>query len=397
MSTLNDKDRENLTAFLDGELDSKTARALEAKINLDPEARKEVEALKQAWGMLDYLPRAQPSLTFTSRTLERLSKEKMGQVLEAGNIDRQRTFFWLHALSWTAALFIVAGAGMLLGQVLFPRIQNVVEADPLPISNVKLVNAPEWVDDQPKKVRDQYALLPEEAKKGFVAKARLEEHQRRQEWLIAGRFWNKLDKGEPLPARLADFSPDVRLYYNEILRPLLSKEEDGRLEKAQGQWPLYPLILVELADKHPPALRGPKGPKTFAELPAETRKKFLVAKTNAYPPKLVKSEGRWPDFAITLTSFIAAAKKGYALPKDFWPWDHTCLSPPMLDFVDKKLKRALDNDEKLTLINAEGRWPEYPTTIQKLADKHHLTVPWLTLPVRREQWDVYRLPPFEER
>ena len=43
MSTLNDRDRENLTAYLDGELDRKTAQALEAKINLDPEITIEFE------------------------------------------------------------------------------------------------------------------------------------------------------------------------------------------------------------------------------------------------------------------------------------------------------------------------------------------------------------------
>ena len=58
---------------LDGELDEKTAHELETKLNIDPEARAEVDALRQVYGLLDYLPQAEPSPNFTHRTLERLA------------------------------------------------------------------------------------------------------------------------------------------------------------------------------------------------------------------------------------------------------------------------------------------------------------------------------------
>src|SRR5260370_19340594 len=73
MPHLSDEEREPLTAYLDGELDEATARRGETRLNLDPNTRLEAEALKQAWNMLDYLPRAEPSPTFTHRTLERLA------------------------------------------------------------------------------------------------------------------------------------------------------------------------------------------------------------------------------------------------------------------------------------------------------------------------------------
>jgi anti-sigma factor RsiW len=72
-SSLTAQDRDNLVAYLDGELDEKTARALEAKLARDPQARSEVEALKRSWNMLDYLPRGEASAQFTSRTIDRLS------------------------------------------------------------------------------------------------------------------------------------------------------------------------------------------------------------------------------------------------------------------------------------------------------------------------------------
>jgi anti-sigma factor RsiW len=61
-----------LVAYLDGELDPKAAEAVEARLSLDAKARAEVESLKRAWDLLDFLPRPEPSSTFTTRTLERI-------------------------------------------------------------------------------------------------------------------------------------------------------------------------------------------------------------------------------------------------------------------------------------------------------------------------------------
>src|SRR2546423_15225564 len=77
---LSDEDRENLVAYLDGELDAKTARTLEAKLHLDAEARAEAEALRRTWEMLDYLPRPEPTATFSSRTLERVTAAQLQTV-----------------------------------------------------------------------------------------------------------------------------------------------------------------------------------------------------------------------------------------------------------------------------------------------------------------------------
>ena len=109
MASLSDEDRANLTAYLDGELDEETAHTLEAKISQDPEARAEVEALRQAWGMLDYLPRASPSTTFTHRTMERLSLERRPAV-ETGRMPVQRRR-WPRRLVRIAAVLLAGAAG----------------------------------------------------------------------------------------------------------------------------------------------------------------------------------------------------------------------------------------------------------------------------------------------
>src|SRR5579875_3152629 len=72
-SPFSEQERADLVAYLDGELSGEAARALEAKLSLDPAARAEAEALRRTWELLDFLPRPQPSPRFTHRTLERLS------------------------------------------------------------------------------------------------------------------------------------------------------------------------------------------------------------------------------------------------------------------------------------------------------------------------------------
>jgi hypothetical protein len=74
MSTpLDDKEREQLVAFLDGELTGEEALRIERRLSLDPTARAEAETLRRTWDMLDFLPRPEPSASFTEKTLTRLS------------------------------------------------------------------------------------------------------------------------------------------------------------------------------------------------------------------------------------------------------------------------------------------------------------------------------------
>lgn len=125
MGRLSDEDRENLTAYLDGELDEQTARELETRLNLDPEARAEAEALQQAWNLLDYLPRPEPSTSFTHRTLERLALEPR----KTDVMPRRRTPGWAVGLGWAAAVLVAAGAGLAAANRLWPSSAREPAAD----------------------------------------------------------------------------------------------------------------------------------------------------------------------------------------------------------------------------------------------------------------------------
>lgn len=108
MAELNEDDREELIAFLDGELDETHSREIEARLTLDTAFRAEADALKQAWGLLDYLPQPEAPADFTHRTLERLSLQQMRSSIGAAKALRRR---WPVRLAWAAGLLLAAGAG----------------------------------------------------------------------------------------------------------------------------------------------------------------------------------------------------------------------------------------------------------------------------------------------
>ena len=107
---MDDKEREELIAFLDGEVDEETAQAYEARITVDPKMRAEADAFKQAWDMLDYLPRPEPSPNFTNRTLDRLTlRESMSglQLRQSGHVRS-----WMRITAWLSAFLLSIGVGL---------------------------------------------------------------------------------------------------------------------------------------------------------------------------------------------------------------------------------------------------------------------------------------------
>src|SRR5262245_30216124 len=70
----------DLVAYLDGELDPLAARKVEERLASDPAARQKAAALKKTFDLLDYLPKPEPSPTFTTRTLDKIPALKSGSV-----------------------------------------------------------------------------------------------------------------------------------------------------------------------------------------------------------------------------------------------------------------------------------------------------------------------------
>src|SRR5262249_2140498 len=116
---LDDEQREDLVAYLDGELDEEAARALEAKLSLDPAVRVEADQLRRTWELLDYLPRAEPSPSFTHRTLDRVSARRPARPRGVPGAKRRRP--WLVGLGWAAAVLLAGTVGYAGVNLVYPR------------------------------------------------------------------------------------------------------------------------------------------------------------------------------------------------------------------------------------------------------------------------------------
>jgi anti-sigma factor RsiW len=118
MAQLNDEDRAELVAYLDGELGEKAAQAFEARLSRDGELRAEADVLKRTWDMLDFLPRAEPSASFTHETLERLAVQNTG----GPGSSRLRLWKWAIYGGWAAAVLVAVGAGLVAAHFFGPAI-----------------------------------------------------------------------------------------------------------------------------------------------------------------------------------------------------------------------------------------------------------------------------------
>jgi anti-sigma factor RsiW len=132
MAELNDDDRAELVAYLDGELGEDASQAFEARLSRDKRLRAEADALKKTWEMLDFLPRAEPSASFTHRTLERLAVPNTGRQAAA----RARLWKWAAIGGWAAGLLIAVGAGLIAAHLFWPaphpdssQLQTIQQAD----------------------------------------------------------------------------------------------------------------------------------------------------------------------------------------------------------------------------------------------------------------------------
>ena len=149
MSTLSEEEKADLVAYLDGELDEEASVALEAKLARDPEARAEADALKHAWGLLDYLPTAQPSPNFTNRTLEKLSLERKTATASTSRpvVPPVRKSRWKVGVAWAAALLLASGAGLGASLYVWPAPREIgPDPDEAIVRHLRVLEKSRWYD-----------------------------------------------------------------------------------------------------------------------------------------------------------------------------------------------------------------------------------------------------------
>jgi anti-sigma factor RsiW len=90
--------RENLVAYLDGELDEADTLDVERTLTESAEIRQEVEALSRTWDLLDQLPRVRASSEFTERTMASIQSASAVETTSPWISPEARRKIWLASL-----------------------------------------------------------------------------------------------------------------------------------------------------------------------------------------------------------------------------------------------------------------------------------------------------------
>ena len=129
---LSPDERSNLVAFIDGELPAEQSEALASKLTQSVTARREVDALRRTWELLDHLPRPQASDDFTARTLTQAEAlgGRGGRIATRASLVARKV---LIAAGWLVAAGALFTAGHVITARLWPNPSARLASD-LPIA-----------------------------------------------------------------------------------------------------------------------------------------------------------------------------------------------------------------------------------------------------------------------
>ena len=145
MSTAPDESQatiEQLTAYLDGELDADASRQIEERLASETALRQQLQHLERAWHILDELPRQEVASTFASTTLAMVAVREADAIAAptaSGGMLR-------HWLVGGLALAGAAAAGFLLVALVRPDPNRLLLEDLPVIENLDAYRHAESVD-----------------------------------------------------------------------------------------------------------------------------------------------------------------------------------------------------------------------------------------------------------
>lgn len=102
---------EQLSAYLDGELDADASHEVESRLARDEAARIALQRLERAWALLDELPRAELTSAFTRSTVEMIAVREGEQLVERR--ASTETLRWLLRAGAAAGVMIAASLGFM--------------------------------------------------------------------------------------------------------------------------------------------------------------------------------------------------------------------------------------------------------------------------------------------
>jgi hypothetical protein len=377
---LDDREQEDLVAFLDGELTGEEALLIERKLSLDPTARAEADRLKRTWDLLDFLPRPEPSASFTQKTLTRLSAVR-GDSLLPPSMWRDRRWMSFGAI-WVAMMAVAMLSG-------FQGYRHLAAASGKSLPQEKRTETEEEsIARLPRKLQDEINNLPSDQRAEGLRKLRDKEGELRKLWMSASGLL------KAKPERLGEFPVEVQTFVRDYLEKRLNEYEKQQLKAAEGSWPNYARMIYDLYERHPqlPYL-AKTGPVTSVDqLKTILSPEIKTALFRGFRMgQLEKLQGKWPEFALQVVSFVEGGDKNLSSPLGASKLDE--FPADMRSFIDNNLMRVLKEKEKdlESLKNLEGRWPGYPIRVRTLAERYDIVIPGLSIPGPPALWKSAKL------
>ena len=108
---------EQLTAYLDGELDATTSLEIERRLAAEPDVQQTLKQFQQTWDLLDQLPRAELDARFTRSTVEMIAVTAEGEAKREQSFAARQWPFVRQAVGLLAA----AAAGFFMVRLLWPE------------------------------------------------------------------------------------------------------------------------------------------------------------------------------------------------------------------------------------------------------------------------------------
>lgn len=100
----------------------------------------------------------------------------------------------------------------------------------------------------------------------------------------------------------------------------------------------------------------------------------------------VNHVGKWPDFALSVHNFLVNFKGEKVFIPVLGPARPSEFKEPLRAFVNDKVFPTLSPPDRKLLDSLEGKWPEYPRELVRLAKKHNISIPGLMLPESPKRW-----------
>lgn len=131
LQRLSSEDRDNLPAYLDGELNEDATRRIESILVQSSVARNDIERLSKTYDLLDELPHPDAPQDFVEKTLATVKMEQV-KVSLSDQLWFQTSQKILVLIGWTAALVIASVASFAITNRMIERPDDVlVEELPL--------------------------------------------------------------------------------------------------------------------------------------------------------------------------------------------------------------------------------------------------------------------------